>query len=210
MKKPIAFIGAFSLSVVIFASVIVTSVIIPKTAEILSFKNSSSANPSASQTESQEISQLLCIYEQDETVFACILKIDYSTAKCGVKNIDLLEPFGKKTFIGIYKTEGLYPFVSAVMGKTRNIEPAFIKFNAESFIKTTDRFQKIVYNTELNGEFLLTGSQAVEIMSPENFGFFCLSLAQEMLKNPAISDILFICNTLENNISIAHIPEKFR
>ena len=197
MKKPVAFIGAFSLSVVIFASVIVTSVIIPKTAEILSSKNSSSANPSASQTESQEISQLLCIYEQDETVFACILKIDYSTAKCGVKNIDLLEPFGKKTFIEIYKTEGLYPFVSAVMGKTRNIE-------------TTDRFQKIVYNTELNGEFLLTGSQAVEIMSPENFGFFCLSLAQEMLKNPAISDILFICNTLENNISIAHIPEKFR
>ena len=79
--------------------------------------------------------------------------------------------------------------------------------NAETFAKTTDRFEKIVYNSEQDGEFLLTGSQAAEKLTAENFGFFCSILAEQMIKTGSVSDFLFICNTLENNISVKEISK---
>ena len=207
MKKAVAFIGAFSLSVIIFASVIAVSLIVPDLENLLSSDTSSSQNSSVAEQSETPREALLCIFEEGDKFYASVLMLDIDSAKCGFKNIDLLETPGNKTYLQIYKTEGLYPFASAVMGKSYGDEPTFVKFNAETFAKTTDRFEKIVYNSEQDGEFLLTGSQAAEKLTAENFGFFCSILAEQMIKTGSVSDFLFICNTLENNISVKEISK---
>lgn len=204
MKKPIAFIGAFSLAAIIFSAVILTSVAIKGVNSYLSMQ--SNATTSDAQSTVLEPASVLCIYSEGEQLFASVVTLDVNNSKCGFKNIELSEIYGNKTFLEIYKSEGLYPFCSAVMGKSAT-EPTFVKFNAETFIKTTDRFQKIVYNNEQDGELLLTGVQANEKLSAQNFGFFCSVLGEEMLKRNSASDFLFICNNLENNISLPQLSK---
>ena len=208
MKKAVAFIGAFSLSVIIFASVIAVSLIVPDLENILSSDTSSSQNSSVAEQTETPREALLCIFEEGDKFYASVLMLDIDSAKCGFKNIDLLEILGNKTYLQIYKTEGLYPFASAVMGKSYGDEPTFVKFNAETFAKTTDRLNGVVYN-EKNKQFLLTGFQAVEAVSAETFPFFCEQLLQKAFEGNTEQEFLFVANRTENSLSYPKFYEFY-
>lgn len=152
--------------------------------------------------------ELLLMLEADERLYLSVAEISFSkddfavAVKRNAEDDDCNELYRKLA------NDGLYVFSDKVKRSIGALSAAFIKFDGESFAKTTDRLNGVVYN-EKNKQFLLTGFQAVEAVSAETFPFFCEQLLQKAFEGNTEQEFLFVANRTENSLSYPKFYEFY-
>lgn len=113
----------------------------------------------------------------------------------------ILESGLEQQLIKLYKDGAIYSMLDRLSNEKNINFHNFIIFDGESFAKTTDRLNGLVYNVN-NEEVLLTGSQAVKQMNGEFLSFACCELFKRALEQDVKTELGYIIEIAKSDISL--------
>lgn len=191
LKKALHFAASFLAAFLLFSMLFFVFF------EIATYKRLDVTNNEQTKKESEakekEKLSFLSIYIDKDKIFIAEIIIKQSEIRAIPLNVNNKEK--------IYKEQGLYPLVTACEKVSSNYSKQFLKINSESFVTITDRIENLVYNDDNGNEVLLTGKQANDILTEQNFADICKKLTESVLKSNTKDKFLFVANESENNLS---------
>ncbi len=199
LKKVLLFCLSLALSVILFAAVTVTSVLVS-----VDDKENTSQEPKPQAKAEPVTLEALLIYDDtlSDVQYAALVTVDLQSKTVISVPLRLeTDKYEGKTLEDIYKNEGFYPFVNACKGVLENHSLKYVKINSNTFVTIADRTKKIVYNDKNEGKILLTGRQAAEKLSEDNFAFFFEQMATNLSKSNIKEEFLFTTKLCENDLS---------
>lgn len=146
---------------------------------------------------------LLVVFKEDDRVLAATLTVWLDSGKVAAETVNLTDEL-----ITTLDAEGIFPFLGRCFAQTDQKRQKYIVFDGENFSKITDIYGGLVYNESGSGEVLLTGGQAVAVMTNESFPTFCKQLTQKLLGKNAVDGFRLVANTTLNNLSYPEFFEK--
>lgn len=198
MRKIITFISALVLSLILFIAVALASFVLYHTKETGKENEIKSIQNGA-------IIPLLAIYEnaEENELYATFLELDTASGKCRSNVIDCDNELKMRFY-----SNGLYPFVDECFKKAGADPAAFIALNSETFVILADRLNNIIYHEQNRGKRLLTGEQANELLTPQNFASFSSLMAEKAMQKGLADELVFVSRICENNLSYPRLLEK--
>lgn len=151
--------------------------------------------------------ELLLMLEADQRLYLSVAEISLLKGDFWVVVKRNAEDDCKELYSKL-ENDGLYAFSDSAKRALAIPHAMFIKFDEESFAKTTDRLNGVVYNKK-DKQLLLTGSQAVEVVDNETFHYFCEQLLQKAFEGNAEQEFLFVANRTENSLSYPKFYEFY-
>ncbi len=143
----------------------------------------------------QRTADLLVLYREGETAFACELSLNF-TAKTAESTLTDTPK--------VPTAEGDFAFAERCRTLTANKPEYFVVLSQESFVKIADKSHGLVYNNG-NESFLLTGLQAAELLSEERFAEFCEKIANSALESNLESYFRLLTQATVNNLSFPEL-----
>ncbi len=146
---------------------------------------------------------LLVVFKDSDRVLASTLTVWLDRGKVAAEAVNLTDEL-----IETLDTEGVFPFLGRCFAQTDQKRQKYIVFDGENFSKITDIYGGLVYNESGSGEVLLTGGQAVAVLTDESFPTFCKQLTEKLLGKNAVDGFRLVANTTLNNLSYPEFFEK--
>lgn len=212
MRKFGIFVLSFAASAVLFVIVAVAVLLLSGTGkdiiDRLSGTEKESAAPKLSvNADNEQAYRVLVMYwndgAEDNYFTVCELSDGLSTFAAHPINLAPKD----KARVQSLASEGLVNSVAEAVCEAYGINVEyFIKFDSESFAKTADRMNGVVYNDNGSAR-LLTGGQAVQLLNSELLAQSCSQFWDTAAGKNAIEEFFFLTETTEHNLSIKSVYE---
>lgn len=158
---------------------------------------------------SEQPLNLLAVYRNEESVFACRLDIKLYDNSVRTVTVDLAKNLNRDPAEAL-DSEGLYPFIGKCLEALGESNCRFVVINRENFIKITDICGGMVYNTNTGAENLMTGVQADSILTPDSFTLFCSQVAETALDGEMQKIFSYLADNTQNNLSYPELYSAYR
>lgn len=200
MKKILQFTAAFLAAFLLFLTpfLVVSEKATHKSNQSLTTKQEKETNESRE----KESFSFLSVYIDGAKIFVAEIIIKQNKSVRAI-------PLNVKNKQKIYSEQGFYPLVTACQKNSGNNSKFFFKFNSESFVIITDRLGNLVYNDDNGNKVLLTGKQANDILTEQNFAKICQILTESVLKSNTKDKFSFVATACENNLSYPFLYNWF-
>lgn len=195
MKK----ITAFALSFLIAASVLSAAAYgVYKYKNVTDIAGEKIKSATDTQRKKDAALNAAVFYIDEENVFAAVLSFDLKSEKCRAIPIYSIDGTELKTCFSDF---GFQPLLTACFKQSGISGEYYFKFDRKSFVKVADRSNNLVYNVGTAEERLLTGEQARQLLTPDNFAGFCAVIAEKSMQGSLSGEFLYFVRTVENNLS---------
>lgn len=197
MKKLFYFTISISVTVIIFL-MIALIVLGIGAFRITHEKTSSPSAPKQSvATKSVDVAVILA---DGDKCFVTGLSVDRN-GKMSFSTFDLQQTNDPITLKAIIDSEGFYRLIGRLSSTSKANELKYIILDGKNFAKITDMYGGIVYNNNTNYTVLLTGEQARQVLTADNFTKICADILKKAYEKNFGEFFVYLCNNTENNLS---------
>lgn len=206
MKKIFWFAVSFGAALLLFCAVALICILL---SAVNSDREPEIADNPITVKASTESLDLLAVYRNEDSVFACKLDITPHNSAVKATTVDLSEIFNREP-AEVLDYEGFYPFIGKCFKILEEKDCKFVMINRENFIKITDICGGIVYNTNMGTESLLTGVQADRVLTSDSFTQICSQVAETALNGEMHKIFSYLADNTKNNLSYPEIYSAYR
>ena len=206
MKKLFCFLISLCAAFVFFCSVAFLCLVLPNLPE--KENDASEISPKTETTEPTCL-KISVIYPKSDRLLMCDLLIIPASNEVKAKSVDLPENLSKNAK-GILSQEGLYPFIGQCLASDGTLRRKYILIDRKNLVKIADISGGIVYNDKIQGEILLTGSQADDILDDSLFQEVCRQMAKSAVTGDFEEVFRLLADSTVNNLSYPEFYDAVR
>lgn len=206
MKKLFWFLISLSAAFVFFCSVAFLCLILPNLSEK---ENIVPETPKKAETTEPTCLQISVIYPKSDRLLMCDLLIIPASSEVTAKSVDLPENLSKNPQ-SLLSQEGLYPFIGQCLASDGTLRRKYILIDRKNLVNIADISGGIVYNDKIQGEILLTGSQADDILDNILFQEACRQMAKSAVTGDFEEVFRLLADSTVNNLSYPEFYDAVR